>query len=83
MLIYFALESQTQKPSSSVILHKIIFVNVLHFDLSCWPMDESNMVFSPVWIDDMHPVVLLYASCGIIFKHDVPSLKLMGDYKVI
>ena len=45
MLIYFALESQTQKQLRSIILHKIIFVNVLHFDLSCWPMDESNMVF--------------------------------------
>ena len=46
MLIYFALESQTQKPLRSIILHKnFIFVNVLHFDLSCWPMDESNMVF--------------------------------------
>ena len=45
MLIYFALESQTQKPLRSIILHKIIFVNVLHIDLSCWSMDESNMVF--------------------------------------
>ena len=45
MLIYFALESQTQKPLRSIKLLKIIFVNVLHFDLSCWPMDESNMVF--------------------------------------
>ena len=45
MLIYFALESQTQKPLCSIILHEIIFVNVLHFDLSGWPMDESNMVF--------------------------------------
>ena len=26
---------------------------------------------------------LLYASCGIILKNGVPSLKLMGDYKVI
>ena len=40
MLIYFALECQTQKPLNSIILHKIIVVNVLHFDLSCWPMDE-------------------------------------------
>ena len=32
MLIYFALKSQTQKPLHSIILHKIIFVNVLHFD---------------------------------------------------
>ena len=61
MLIYFALESQNQKPLRSIIMHKIIFVNVLHFDLSSWPMDESNMVFhqygSPI-----------YASCGIILK---------------
>ena len=41
MLIYFALES----PLRHIKLLKIIFVNVLHFDLSCWPMDESNMVF--------------------------------------
>ena len=45
MLSYFALESQTQKPLRSIILQKIIFVNVLHIDLSCWPMDESNTVF--------------------------------------
>ena len=45
MLIYFAPESQTQRPLHSILLHKIIFVNVLHFDLSCWPMDESNMFF--------------------------------------
>ena len=75
MLIYFALESQTQKPLRSIILHKIIFVNVLHFDLSCWPM------MSQIWF--FTSMVLLYASCGIILKNDVPSLKLMGDYKVI
>ena len=45
MLIYFALVSQTQKPLHSIILQKIISVNVLHFDLSCWPMDDSNMFF--------------------------------------
>ena len=45
MLIYFALECQTQNPLNSIILHKIIFVNILHFDLSCWHIDESNMVF--------------------------------------
>ena len=71
MLIYFALESQTQKPLRSIILHKIIFVNELHFDL--W--------MSQIWF--FTSMVLLYASCGIILKNDVPSLKLKGDYKVI
>ena len=33
MLIYFSLECQTQKPLNSIILHKIIFVNVLHVGL--------------------------------------------------
>ena len=28
-----------------ILLHKIMFDNVMHFDLSCWPMDQSNMVF--------------------------------------
>ena len=28
-----------------ILLHKIMFVNVMHFDLSCWPLDPSNMVF--------------------------------------
>ena len=28
-----------------ILLHKIMLVNVMHFDLSCWPMDQSNMVF--------------------------------------
>ena len=28
-----------------ILLHKNMFVNVMHFDLSCWLMDQSNMVF--------------------------------------
>ena len=31
----------------------------------------------------MRPVVLLYCVLWYYFKNDVPSLKLMGDYKVI
>ena len=45
MLVYFALERQTQKPLHSIILHKIIFVNVLHFDLSCWTIWMSQIWF--------------------------------------
>ena len=28
-----------------ILLHKIMFVNVMHLDLSCWPTDQSKMVF--------------------------------------
>ena len=28
-----------------ILLHKIMFVNVMQLDLSCWPMDQSNMLF--------------------------------------
>ena len=75
MLIYFALESQTQKPLRNIILHKIIFVNV------CISNCHDGLWMSQIWF--FTSMVLLYASCGIILKNDVPSLKLMGDYKVI
>ena len=61
MLIYFALESQIQKPLRSIILHKIIFVNVLHFDLC---MSEHGLWMSQIWF--FTSMVLLDASCGII-----------------
>ena len=28
-----------------ILLHKIMFDNIMHFDLSCWAMDQSNMAF--------------------------------------
>ena len=27
-----------------ILLHTIMFVNAMHFDLSCWPMNQSNTV---------------------------------------
>ena len=45
---FVLLDSVKFKTSKNrILLHKIMFVNVMHFNLSFWPMDQSNMGFHP------------------------------------